>query len=119
MPGIFATRMGEEAFQRILTTKQKTRNDLLGTDTNLTTPIAGKVDSDLSAVARRAKEEAKRKGFSAEHSNSFVSIFSNNSKNPSAPALRQAQGGELVEPQTGPPPLRRRGAIYYFCPLIT
>jgi hypothetical protein len=35
--------MGEEAFQRILTTKQKTRNDLLGTDTNLTTPIAGKV----------------------------------------------------------------------------
>jgi hypothetical protein len=44
--------MGKEAFQRILTTKQKTRNDLLGNDTNLTTPIAGKVD-----------RAARRKGF--------------------------------------------------------
>ena len=99
MPGIFATRMGEEAFQRILTTKQKTRNDLLGTDTNLTTPIAGK-------VAR----EARRKG-SPPSLSIFYRFGLNTCENPSVSGLRQAQGGEPVEPQTEPPPLGWGGAL--------
>ena len=32
-------------------------------------------------------------------------------KNPSVSALRQAQGGELVEPQTEPPPLAAVSAL--------